>query len=110
MADDAFVFEQAVNVALRETGYPVEIKIVECGAKVFAFGEDGAPAQSGLKTFQTQFLEQAMIVTDRETPFRIVIGEKLRCGTAPLAARFAVGTFCCLAHILSFMKNREQED
>ena len=59
---------------------------MEGRAEVLALGEDGAPAQSGLKTLQTQFLEQAMIITDRETPFGVVIAEELRCGTAPAAA------------------------
>ncbi len=86
MADDAFILEQAVDVALGETRYPAEIEIMEGGAEVLALGQNGAPAQSGLKTLQTQFLEQAMIITDREPPFGIVIAEKLRCSTAPAAA------------------------
>ena len=73
-------------IALGETRNPVEIEIMEGRAEVLALGEDGAPAQSGLKTLQTQFLKQAMIITDRETPFGIVIVEKLRCGTAPAAS------------------------
>src|SRR5262249_17351977 len=38
----------------------------------------------------TEFLEQAMVIGDRETPFGIVIAEKLRCGATPAAACFAI--------------------
>jgi hypothetical protein len=93
MADDAFILEQAFDVALAKARYPVKIEIMERGAEVLALGQDGAPAQSGLKTLQTQFLEQAMIIADREAPFGIVIVEKLRCGAAPVAACFAIGTY-----------------
>jgi hypothetical protein len=86
MADNAFILEQTPEIALGEARYPVEIEIMERCAEVLALGEDGAPAQSGLKTLQTQFLEQATIITDRETPFGIVIAEKLRCGATPPAA------------------------
>ena len=92
MADDACVFEQTLEVALGEARYPVEIETMEGGAEVFALGEDGAPAQPGLKTFQAQFLEEAMVIPDREAPFGIVVGEKLRRGAAPAAAWFAIGT------------------
>ena len=57
VADDSFVFEQTIKVALGEVRYPVKIEIMEGGAEIPALGEDGAPAQSGLKTLQTQFLE-----------------------------------------------------
>src|SRR5262245_1424965 len=86
MADDAFILEQTADVALRETRYPVEIEIMERCAEVLALCEDGAPAQSGLKTLQAQFLEQSLIITDREAPLGIVIAEKLRCGAGPAAA------------------------
>ena len=85
MANYAFIHEQPIDVAPAEARYPVKIKIMKRCAKVFALGEDGAPAQAGLNTLQAQFLEQAMIITDRETPFAIVIVEKFRCGTAPAA-------------------------
>ena len=86
MADDPFILEQSIKVALGEACYPVEVEIAECGTEVLALGEDGAPAQSRLKTLKAQLLEQAMVITDRETPFGIVIIEKLRCGIAPAAA------------------------
>jgi hypothetical protein len=85
MADDAFILEQSVKITLGETGYSAEIEIMERGAEVFSLGKYGAPAQARLKAFQTQFLEQAMVIINRETPFRVVIREKLRCGARPTA-------------------------
>src|SRR6185369_2412290 len=92
MADDARILEQTFDVAPGETRDPVEIEVVEGCTEVLALGQNGAPAQSGLEAFQTQLLEQAMIVTDGETPFGVVIAEKLRRGGAPAAARLAIGT------------------
>jgi hypothetical protein len=86
MADDAFILEQAIEIPLSEARYPVEIEIKERSAKVLALGKDGAPAQPGLKTLQTEFLEQATIIVDRETPFTVVITKKFRCGATPAAA------------------------
>src|SRR5712671_979935 len=78
VTDDPFVLEQTRDVALGEARDPVEIEIMEGGTEILALGEDRAPAQSGLKTLQVQFLEQAPIVIDRKAPFGVVIGEKLR--------------------------------
>jgi hypothetical protein len=46
MADNAFVFEQTIEVALGEACGPVEIKTVKSCAEVLMLGENGAPAQS----------------------------------------------------------------
>ena len=77
VAEKTFVLEQTVAVALGEMSYSVEIEIMKRCAKILSFGEDGAPTESGLKTLQAQFLEQAMIITYWETPFGIVIAEKV---------------------------------
>jgi hypothetical protein len=98
MAYDAFILEQTLDVALDEARYAVEIEIVKRRAEVLALREDSAPAQSGLKSLQTQFLEQATIVTDREAPFGVVIGEKRRCAGAPAASWLAVRPRYRLAH------------
>jgi hypothetical protein len=89
MADDAFILEQAIEIAPGEARDPVEIEIVEGGAEVFALGQDGAPAQSRLKALQTELLEQAAIIADRKTPFGVVISEELWRGAAPAASRLA---------------------
>jgi hypothetical protein len=86
----AFVFEQALDVAPCEARDPVEVKIVKCRTEVVALGKKGAPAQSGLKTLQTEFLQQAMIIGDGKTPFGVVMAKKLRCGATPAAACFAI--------------------
>jgi len=57
MANDAFVLEKTIDVALGETRYFVEIEIVKRGAEVLALSEDSAPTQPRLKTLQTQFLK-----------------------------------------------------
>ncbi len=57
MANDAFVLEKTIDVALGETRYFVEIEMVKGRTEVLALGEDSAPAQPGLKTLQTQFLK-----------------------------------------------------
>jgi hypothetical protein len=67
-------------------------------AEVLALGQDRAPAQAGLKAFQTQLLEQALVVADREAPFGVVVVEKLRCRRAPAATRLAIGADDGCAH------------
>src|SRR5690606_31434445 len=69
VTNDAWVVEQADAVALGEARNPVEIEIMEGRTKVLALDQNGAPAQSGLKAFETQLLEQPIIVADRKAPF-----------------------------------------
>ena len=57
MADDAVILEQAIDVTLSVARYPVEIEIMEGRAEGRALSENCAPAQSGLKTLQTQLLK-----------------------------------------------------
>ena len=99
MADDACDSqEQAIEVALGEARDLVEIEIMEGGAEVLALGQDGAPAEPGLKALQAELLEQAMVVGHRKAPFLVVIGEKLGRRPAPAAARLAVGSDHRRAH------------
>src|SRR5262249_2621208 len=91
MANDALVLEQSSDVAPGEARNRIEIEVVEGCTKILALRQDGAPAQSRLKAFQAQFLEQTMIVTDRKASFGIVVAEKLRRGTAPAAAQCSTG-------------------
>ncbi len=90
MADDAFILQQAVDVAPGEAGDPVEIEIVEGGAEILPLCEDRAPAQPGLKSLEAQLLEQATVVADRKAPFAVVIMRKIRCRTGPAASHIAV--------------------
>ncbi len=40
-----------------------------------AFVEDGAPAQTGLGSFEREELEQRTVVGDRHAPFLVVVGD-----------------------------------
>ena len=105
MANDAFVLEQTIDIALGEAGDPVKVEIMERGAEILPLDEDGAPAQSGLKALQAQFLEQAVIIADREAPFAVVIVQELRCGAAPAATWLAVRARYCHVHVPAVLCN-----
>src|SRR5262245_22318307 len=70
------------------------------GAEILALGQDGAPAQPGLKALEAQFLEQAPVIIDREAPLGVVIGQEVRGGTAPSAAQLPVRPRYGRAHML----------
>jgi len=53
VANNTGILKQSLNVVFSEESNLVEIKMVESGAKVLAFGQNGAPAQARLKTLQT---------------------------------------------------------
>ncbi len=71
---------------LSEARNSVEVEAMEGCSKVLPLGQNRAPAQSGLKPLQAQFLEQALIVIRWEPPFGVVIAEKLRGAATPTAA------------------------
>src|SRR5690606_19439517 len=93
VADDAFVIEQPVDVALGEARYPIEIETMKRHAEILALGKDGSPAQTRLEGLQADFLEQAAIIVDRKAPFRVVVIEELGSRRAPAAARLAIRTY-----------------
>mgnify|MGYP003344923667 CR=1 FL=1 len=90
MAHNAGIVQKPLEVARGVPRDAVEIKAVKCRTEMLALGEDGAPTQAGLKTFQTDFPEKLLIIHDREAPFVVVMGDLFRCGAAPAAAKFAV--------------------
>src|SRR5215472_9376513 len=90
VAHDAGILQEALDVLLGEAGNGAEVEAGEGGAEVLPLDQDGAPAQPGLEALQAQLLEQAAIVADREAPLGVVIGQELRRGAAPGAARLAV--------------------
>src|SRR5262249_17007099 len=92
MANDAFILKQTIKIALREACDLVEIETMKRRTEVLALSEDGAPTQSRLKALETQLLEKAVIIEDRNTPLRIVIAGKLRWGSGPTASCFAIWT------------------
>lgn len=61
-----------------ETRDPVEIKIAKGGSEALTLGQNGSPAEAGLKAFQAQFLEQAAIIAYGKAPLGVVIPQKLR--------------------------------
>src|SRR5690554_7478708 len=92
MADDAGIRQQSLHVLLGEAHHFVDFKITEGGPEVLALGQNSAPAQTGLKAFQAQLLEQAPVVGYRETPLLVVIGEKqFRRIAAPTATKGVIG-------------------
>lgn len=92
VADDPRILEETIDISLREASDPIEIELVKHSAEVLPLGEDGAPAQSGLKTLEAQFFKQALIIADWVSPFGVVIVEKLRRSTTPVAAWFSIGS------------------
>jgi len=69
-----------------ETGYLVEIKALERLAEVLPFSENRQPTQSRLKSFQAYFLEQTIVVSNREAPFIVVVVSVECVCSAPPAA------------------------
>ena len=97
MPDNPGILQQALDIVLGEAGNPLEVELVKCGAEIFALVEDRSPAETRLESFQAQLLEQATIVGDGKSPFRVVIGEKLGRGPGPRASGPPVRTFENLA-------------
>ncbi len=52
MAHDAGILEQALDVHFAEFGDAACVEIRESGAEILALGQDRAPAEAGLETFQ----------------------------------------------------------
>ena len=78
MTDDRGILEQALDVFFFERGDPIVVETMENASEIFPFGEYRAPAETRLKSFKTDFFEQASVIDDRESPFRIVITDVLR--------------------------------
>src|SRR5262245_34103161 len=75
VADDARVREQAGHVASSEASDAFDVEASKRGAEALALGQDGAPAEPGLKPLEAQLLEQPLVITDRETPLGVVVLE-----------------------------------
>ena len=86
MANDAGVAEQPLDVARSKARNPLEIESRKHLAERVAFSENRSPAQTGLKTFETNLLEQPTIVGNRESPFAIVVSDIDRIFASPVAA------------------------
>src|SRR4051794_23517757 len=90
MANDAGVGEQTRDVALAEVRDAGVVETGERRPERRPLSKDREPGEPGLKSLQAQLLEQAVLVGDRQAPLAVVVGEVLRRGGAPPAAREAV--------------------
>ena len=77
MTDDRGILEQALDIFFFERGDAIVVETMENASEIFPLGEDRAPAETRLKSFKTDFFEQASVIDDRESPFRIVITDVL---------------------------------
>jgi len=73
MAHDGGIAEQVRHVARAHAGDAIDIEACECLAKSLALAQDGDPGEARLKAFETQFLEEARVVGDRESPLAVVV-------------------------------------
>src|SRR5262249_41285780 len=90
MANNAFILQQARDVAFPVARDLVEVEAMEGGAEILALSEDGAPAQARLEPFEAELLEQAKVVLDRKAPLGVMIMRKLGRRSGPAAARLSV--------------------
>jgi len=61
------------------------VEVIECPPLVFALAQDCFPAQSSLRAFENQELEQRSIVVNRHSPLLIVVRNR-QIGLGPMAA------------------------
>ncbi len=66
------------------------IETGKSGPERLPFGQNGPPAQTGLKAFQTEFFKQTPVIGNGKPPFMIVVGFILFRRRAPSAARLSV--------------------
>ena len=75
-----------------ELRQPFDVEVFERGAEVRALAQYRNPAQSRLKAFEGQLLEEPPVVRGGHSPLRVVIGAVVGVGAAPPAAGDAVVT------------------
>ena len=74
IAANARVFQEHTNFLGIVAGYFVDQEIVENFAVASAFGENGVPAEAGLRAFKNEKFEEETVIVDGDAPFLIVIG------------------------------------
>ncbi len=82
--------EQARLLRVVVTHHSLRIETVECLPVVLALVQDRAPRQTRLRAFETQQLEQSLVVVQRTAPFLVVIRDHQRIAFAPCASRASV--------------------
>jgi len=91
--DDAFIFQQPIDIALRETGNLRRIKLFECRSQRIALLQHDDPGQTRLKSLQHQQFPQRPTVVYWHAPLSVVVLLVKRItfcpGTAPFCAHVA---------------------
>ena len=80
VADDTSVGQENGDVRGVVAGDFGGVEMIERAAVVFAFGEDGGPAEAGLGTFEGDEFEEGAVVVVRDAPLGVVIGDVERFG------------------------------
>ena len=91
VAHDARVLQQALVVGVHEPRNPKEIEAEKNRSKILPLGQDRAPAQAGLKTFQAEFFEKAVVIIDGKAALVVVAKYQVWSGGTPAAARLPTG-------------------
>jgi len=71
----------------------MKIETSKCFAKGRAFAQYRQPTQASLKSFQTDFLEQSIVIDHTVSPFSIVILDILWIIASPPTAEDSIRTF-----------------
>jgi hypothetical protein len=90
MAHNSGVQKKSLDIALRKASHLEELEICEPPTKVLPFAQDGEPTQTGLKSLEADFLEEAAIIGDRVAPFFVVVATIVLGGGAPPTTRNTV--------------------
>jgi hypothetical protein len=87
VSNDRRVGHELLNAFVGEPRHSGRIEIFEGAAITLPFSENDRPAQPRLRPFEQEELEVLAVVVDRDAPFRVVVAEHQRIGSArPLAS------------------------
>jgi hypothetical protein len=92
VADDTGVADEALDIGIIELCDLMEIESGERCAEVFALSQDGKPGESGLKSLEADFFEEAKIVGHSPAPFLVMVADVFFIVTAPPAPDPPIGT------------------
>ena len=71
--NDAGIEHQPFNICLVKLRHLLHIESSESLPESLTLVQDGQPAQACLKALKTDFLKKAAVITDRKSPFLIVV-------------------------------------
>jgi hypothetical protein len=91
MTHDARVIEQTLDVRIVISGHGWNFETRKGGPEVCALGQDRAPAETGLETFQAQLLEKSALVGDGVAPLCVVVVKEIGSRPRPSASRRTAG-------------------